>query len=81
MSLDEKSQLSWHTLWTIMAICIGFASIAVQIFFQFELTRQANDDHYTAMATRVVKIETEMDVLDKHIENIQYQLDHERGTK
>ena len=77
---DEKTQLTWHTVWTLFGILVGVVGIAVQISLQYDSFRATNETFHETIAERLTKLETELDLVQKHIDNIQYQLDHERAV-
>lgn len=80
MSDEDRAHLSWHTIWTLIGILIGFMTIAVQVSMQYDSFRTNIEIYRYAVNDRLSRLEVKIDDLDKHVVNIQYQLDHERAT-
>ena len=77
---DERTKLTWHTLWNLIGIVVGFLAVAVEMAIQYQGFIVSNAAYHEALSERLTKVEIRMELIEKHMENIQYQLDHERTT-
>jgi hypothetical protein len=78
---DEKAQLTWHTVWTLLGIFTGFIAIGIQIANQYGEFYKENESFHQEIQDRVTRIEVKLEQVQKHMDNVQYQLDHERAVR